>query len=145
MNPINQVSQNIEIPQEMSEVAIKKMKELHPHLEKAQLDYTKRDAGSLERQREIFKSGVAQSQVSQSTTVKAIPSGNYVKGQTKLASGLTPPEQLQVLVNLAFQQDPIKASLMAADLKDPFVEDRLHDILVEYHEELKRGGKLFEI
>jgi len=140
MNP-QQSSQNIEIPQEMSAVAIEKMKELHPHIERAGIDYKNLDSGALEKQREIFKSGVVKSQTSGTTTTKTIST----KGQTKLVAGLTPKDQLQILVNLAFQEDPIKASIIASDLEDPFVGDRLHDILVEYHEELKKSGKLEEI
>ena len=142
MNPINLKQDNIEVPQEMSSVALERMKELQPHLETAKIDLHKSEAGLLEKQREVFKSGVTQ--LSQASGVKQTTIGS-VSGQTKLVAGLTPQEQLQRLVNLAFQEDPIVASRVASGLNDPFVEDRLDDILIEYHERLKRGGKLEEL
>lgn len=117
----------------MSEAAIEKMKELHPHIEKARIPYEK----------EIFKAGVER--LGRVSEMEAPEVKAKIKEHSEVIKGLNQEERLQELVNLAFNEDPVRASRIALELKDPYVEDKLHDILIQYHEELKKRGKLGEV
>lgn len=117
----------------MSEAAIEKMKELHPHIEEARISYERSNMDLPEKKKEIFIAGV-----------KRI-NGAEVKEHAEVIKGLNQEERLQELVNMAFNEDPIKASQISLELKDPYVEDRLHDILVEHYDELRKSGKLKEV
>lgn len=128
---------------QMSEAALEKMKKLHPHIEEERIIRERRLEDLPGKQKEIFKAGVER--LSQASEKEMLEEKARIKEQAEVIKGLNQEERLQELVNLAFNEDPVKASRISLELKDPYIEDKLHDILVEYHEELKKRGKLEEI
>lgn len=128
---------------EMSEAALEKMKELHPHVEEARIYYERGNMDLPEKQKEIFKAGVKKISARGGQALGWNDAES--KEHAEVIKGLNQEERLQELVNMAFNEDPIKASQISLEFKDPYIEDKLHDILVERYDELRKSGKLKEV
>ncbi len=51
-------------------------------------------------------------------------------------------DKLNEVVKYASAHGPIKASLMLRKIGDPWLEDQFHDMLIKFHDELVKSGKL---
>ncbi|HEY4496641.1 MAG TPA: hypothetical protein VI432_00635 [Candidatus Paceibacterota bacterium] len=52
--------------------------------------------------------------------------------------------RLQKLVDYAASKGPIEASILVKKIGDPWLEDQLHDVLIKFHDELIKRGRLKE-
>jgi len=78
--------------------------------------------------------------------VSAPPDPREVKADVKKFSSIDKSQQLQGLVNLAFEKGAAHATEVVKSLDNPYLLDEFHDILVDkFREELIKRGKLEEI
>ena len=126
-----------EVPKEMGAKAQQEMKELIPHVERAEKEQAMIEAPE---KRQIFQQAIASYQATQSTTTPLTKQqeGEKAAYLVRLEKIKENDRKLRELLRIAFQESPVAAIKIAKELKNEFFEDTIHDALADYYNKNKQ-------
>ena len=94
--------------------------------------------------REAFKEAINERAQAVQSAQTAPTAKTAADEDAKRIKALDKSRHLQELINYTASHGPVKASMLARKIGNPYLEDELHDALISFHDELVRRGKLKE-